>query len=417
LADASVPDNSQTRRQKLLHSLIGKAGFDFECNDDDHHGLVIERLTSEGAFCNEVFSVRRRPKSGGRGGDDRRSGVDAAAVVKLFTPLALARMEPSFRERLGSAEELAAHEGLGPRVLAAASSSSSEGDDGQGDGGIVTEFCNPLFYRPLPEVVDLDRREARRECRLVGEALARLHSVRRTRHYRDIQEEGDTIDENMLWRSCDTMLDAIDRATSATVALVADRRGGGVPTKWTAERLRREVERQKARLRWRRCRSSGSLPTVQFGHGDFKASNILLLSPPVAFASTPSDSKLSNAVQFIDLELAGTHYRGFDLAKLFRTDDRTHFTEVNELHFLEAYAAEVSKINRHEVAFSVDDLKDEAKALLPMTWLEAAIFFVCMTTIARDDSQGGHQQAALRWDDLAAERLRSYKRSLSAARK
>lgn len=43
------------------------------------------------------------------------------------------------------------------------------------------------------------------------------------------------------------------------------------------------------------------------GHGDMKASNVFVSA--------------NDTIRFIDFELSGRHYRGFDVAKLFRTDE------------------------------------------------------------------------------------------------
>merc|ERR1711920_314956 len=66
-------------------------------------------------------------------------------------------------------------------------------------------------------------------------------------------------------------------------------------------------------------------PKIVFGHGDFKPSNAMLSE---------------DGVKFIDFELAGPNYRGFDLMKVFRTAAVP--SEPSVKHFLRVYAEHTS---------------------------------------------------------------------------
>lgn len=363
-----LPNNDD---REDLSELIRKAGFG---NGDSLQKIALERISSDRSYCNAVYSIQ--DKNGGQN--------PPLAVAKLYSDLALSRMNPS--RGIGLAEELVAEAGLGPKLL----SSSNR--------GIVTEFCRG--GRPLAES-DLHRRSSTAVCRTVAASLARLHCI----EFDGGEQPGEN--NNMLWRACGAMLDAIESPA-------ADRRhrdGGSSNANnnrgWTVERLRQSVEYHRERL------SDLDAPTVPMGHGDCKPSNILLSgstpAPGEAESSSsttaglhlPNDS--NSKVSFIDLELAGRNYRGFDIAKFFRSDQITSYTEKNREAFFQAYAVAFTSIEEndgHDLRTTADAIKDEAKLLLPMTWLEAAIFFVCMSVL--DTAQGD------RWSQLAADRLRSY---------
>lgn len=91
------------------------------------------------------------------------------------------------------------------------------------------------------------------------------------------------------------------------------------------------------------------LPTV-LGHGDLKPSNIIGKKTP----------------KFIDFEISGMHYRGFDLAKLFRTKHPTRLTKDNLKRFLECYLR-FSPTTLVEKDKELDLLTLEAKIMEPLT--------------------------------------------------
>jgi thiamine kinase-like enzyme len=132
--------------------------------------------------------------------------------------------------------------------------------------------------------------------------------------------------------------------------------------------------------------NSLNLKTV-LGHGDFKPSNVILGD--------------GTAIKFLDLEVSGRHYRAFDLAKFFRTSQRTEATESNQLYFLSVYLQEFG-----DKETTPDRLLHESQLLEPMTWLEAAIFFEC-------SSHTDLTRCAL-WKQLAKDRMQNYERSLEA---
>ena len=139
---------------------------------------------------------------------------------------------------------------------------------------------------------------------------------------------------------------------------------------WSVTRLRACVQAHRSDLESR----GSSLAQVAIGHGDAKPGNILV--------------DQHHWIRFIDLELAGLHYAAYDIAKLFRDND----TWLDD--FLVVYAKERG----------VTVSREEVDRLRPMTWLEAAIFFVCML----QQDQGNEDL----WRKLAVDRLANYEASV-----
>lgn len=83
--------------------------------------------------------------------------------------------------------------------------------------------------------------------------------------------------------------------------------------------------------------------TQCLGHGDFKGSNVILCS--------------NNDIRFIDYELSGLQYRGFDVAKFFRTDLARNVE--NFQYFIQSY----TKGDEQEA----EALRLEAEVLEPLT--------------------------------------------------
>ena len=91
------------------------------------------------------------------------------------------------------------------------------------------------------------------------------------------------------------------------------------------------------------------------GHGDLKPSNVLRLR--------------RGGITFIDFELAGPNYRGYDIFKLFRTSKLPAASDASLLSFVEAYLGDGATRR------AADACLLETKLFEPLTWLEAAIFF------------------------------------------
>jgi len=125
------------------------------------------------------------------------------------------------------------------------------------------------------------------------------------------------------------------------------------------------------------------LPVVN-GHGDLKPSNVMLAHDQSA-AST-------DALTFIDFELGGPHYRGYDLFKLFRTNRPSGPSAANRDAFLSHYGGKVGT----RAAL----LQAETAAFEPLSWLEAAVFFFFAI---REFPEEAH-----RWEELAAHRWSKY---------
>mmetsp|Transcript_8475 Transcript_8475/g.20386 ORF Transcript_8475/g.20386 Transcript_8475/m.20386 type:complete len:192 (+) Transcript_8475:591-1166(+) len=136
------------------------------------------------------------------------------------------------------------------------------------------------------------------------------------------------------------------------------------------------------------------LPLV-LGHGDFKPSNVIILGD-------------SGEARLIDWETCGCHYRAYDLAKFFRavephTNEEHQLLSRNRFTFIKNYCDNVGATR----GASTDDptwVSLESKLLLPMTWLEAALFFHC-----KSYDEGSEVDL---YTNYAEQRLRSYGKSL-----
>ena len=125
-------------------------------------------------------------------------------------------------------------------------------------------------------------------------------------------------------------------------------------------------------------------------------------------------------VCFIDFELAGEHYRSYDLFKLFRTK-RVAVCRDNLRAFLAEYLSCQRQGEAHEaraeravqrqggaaahgsvddLELELDELEAETRVAEPLTWLEAAVFF--LFAIAEYPAE------ASTWEPLARQRWESY---------
>jgi ethanolamine kinase len=153
---------------------------------------------------------------------------------------------------------------------------------------------------------------------------------------------------------------------------------------------------------------------VVFAHGDLKPSN--MMRAPVA-ADIDDEGP---ALWFIDLELSGPNYRGFDIMKLFRADEG--FSEPNLLLFLHTYLTSAGLCNAapaedgspndgDDDAHGGDcdrltrQLYAEARMFEPLTWLEAAVFFVLVLAIGgrgEEETQRNYTLGKQRWQRYLA---------------
>jgi thiamine kinase-like enzyme len=242
-------------------------------------------------------------------------GSPRPVVVKLFSPLAKLRITPMKR---GEGDETASAEGFGPRLLYR----STE--------GLITEYIEGETLTERDMHAPSSSLPA-----LIAPRLAAYHGTR-------------SCGSNpILWAFLDAMLESIAKAPSA------------LPAGLTVEGVRGEVDRMR-----RRC-DALSLPTVR-GHGDLKPSNVMWRRGGGAGgAGAAADGDIT----FIDFELAGCHYRGFDLFKLFRTNGA--FSQANMRAFLQKYvrhtraasasAPHLSVESNHAESLMVDELQAEVR--------------------------------------------------------
>mmetsp|Transcript_66920 Transcript_66920/g.118866 ORF Transcript_66920/g.118866 Transcript_66920/m.118866 type:complete len:242 (-) Transcript_66920:244-969(-) len=196
--------------------------------------------------------------------------------------------------------------------------------------------------------------------------------------------------EPMLWRTVDKMLDVASRK----------------PELWPQKMP--SMEEVQAEIIATRGALARHAPKITLCHGDFKPSNVV---------------KQFDGVRIIDFELAGPNYRGFDLMKVFRTADGP--SETCMASFMEAYAKNIAesteKTFEPPARNGEDDIKksapasteDHAKSLLaecrlfePLTWLEAAVFFLALPQFKPHDTA--------KWNDLAVDRWTKFEATRNA---
>merc|ERR1711920_595052 len=90
-------------------------------------------------------------------------------------------------------------------------------------------------------------------------------------------------------------------------------------------------------------------------------------------------------------ELSGPNYAAFDLMKVFRTAEGS--SKECMAHFVRAYAASLGRPHGDN---DVARMIAEIRRFEPLTWLEAAIFFLTLPQFKPSET--------LRWNDLAVDR-------------
>ncbi|KAK7253791.1 hypothetical protein SO694_00002617 [Aureococcus anophagefferens] len=226
-------------------------------------GCAYDATPLQSGFCNDVFrvDVEHRPQP---------------LVVKLFSDLARARCAPACRGVVDVARA--------PLVWA------RESARGHGRRALVQEF-SPGAELAAPAVRADGSRLA---AAAIAPRLAALHAraalVRCPRR-------------RALWVGVDAMLGDRGGAGAGALdagALAREARRMRAAVDGVARRAGQERNSQLQRLLSRPSRYD------VLGHGDFKPSNVLLHD---------------GAAVFIDFELAGPNYRGYDIFKLFRASE------------------------------------------------------------------------------------------------
>ena len=218
-------------------------------------------------------------------------------------------------------------------------------------------------------------------------ALARLHQLEYHPSFEILHNTTacTSASENVLLHACEVMLSLCDS-------------GWHLPPDWSLKQLYKAFESQKEKLH--RELSVCDRVWTSHAHNDCKVSNIMLMEQSLGLSQ-------ETMICFVDWDLTGRNYRAYDLAKLFRTNHPTEFTCQNRRYFLETYASEVNKATRmNEPRLHPDLLEQQMQVLVPMTWLEAAIFFVCMASNVPSGDD-------LKWKQLALDRMENFRSSLA----
>ena len=309
--------------------------------------VTVEPISDAG-FCNNVYRIEQNIRS--EEGQPRTTTF----VAKIFSDLAKKRLDPT-QKNIGEIDELLYKENIGPNILAHSSDA------------LLMEYIDG---KVLTESMLFDKERGLDLCKEVGDTLGEMHNL---------QGYHKEVGPNMLWHALDVMLSSCDE----NICLTTDR-----GNTWNLNELKKTIASHKDRL------EELKLTCVPIGHGDFKVSNII--------------QKATGDIRLIDFELAGPHYRAYDLAKLFRSssNDKRESTLSYKLAFLESYywrTHEEKSVSTKPLAAAIHQLEWEVQLLEPMTWLEAASFFLCMATLDAPSEKE-------KWIGLAQRRLNSYEK-------
>jgi len=209
--------------------------------------------------------------------------------------------------------------------------------------------------------------------------------------------QGRTLEESDVHKADAHLLDMVAQAIASLHQLPVPEVCGSTPMVWRTINKMIEVAKRRPEL-WpqempspeevcgevaesRRALDSEDFQ-VMLCHGDFKPSNVIL--------ATSED-----CVTIIDHELAGPNYRGFDLMKIFRTD-----SQPSALSMKMFFSSYLKAIGQPSSAVHVAGLVREAKKFEPLTWLEAACFFLAMPQLKPQETS--------RWNALAVDRWSKY---------
>ena len=351
---------AQDIRERYLEPLLQEAGIPLDEN------VAVEKLSDLG-FANNVFRVIVKPSASRNEFTTHRHvhhpqqeepPENQILVAKIFSDLAKQRVDPK-QSYMGEVDELLHRHGLGPRVVAHTPDALlMEYIDGQ----VLTESL----------IFDETNGKGLSICGAVGDCLSHMHSL---------PGKGGP---NMLWHAMDVLLSSVDK----NYQLSTDS-----GSSWSLAKLQDTIGNYRGRL------EAMDVPCVAVGHGDFKLSNVMI-------------THATQEIQFIDFELSGTHYRGYDLAKFFRSAKQsTASRSLYQQTFWESYHRNIavtggedpSSITKAAMDDAVSQLEWEAQLLEPMTWLEAASFFLSMASL--DDPSEKEK-----WNAMARSRLSSFEK-------
>jgi thiamine kinase-like enzyme len=318
-------------------------------------------------FCNWVYCVSCVLPSYGVAADGN-SGTEVKYVAKVFSPMAKVRVAPRYRGAVDIAA-CAGDNAVGPELV------------------YNDENCIVSVLVPGAELGESDVHgvgkfgDGETLCGSVGRRVAELHSL----------ELGIEM-PHMLWSTMGAMLDFID-------AKVAGDLKKQVIDGWSVATLRDTIQTLQATIDALGCE-------IVTGHGDLKPTNVMVTPPEVcevhasrSSRALPVSATECSDVVLIDFELSGPNYRGFDLCKFFRTNNSQRKTKDNQRRFMRGYC-EYSKEVGSKKATNERLLVAEANLFLPLTWLEAGIFF--MFAALSDPGQ------KTRWIDLAENRMKNF---------
>lgn len=301
----------------------------------DESGASWQAFSESLGFCNQVYTSV----------DDSvgANQPNTMKMMKIYSDLAMQRIQLSGNQHF---DQIMGDLGIGPTIF-----NSTE------KYVIMEELIGRVLSNEdllTPSSMHLQN---------VSRMLAKLHCVQRLN-----ENDGR---ENMLWSCCNALLEQLQGHSEKLYQIYSS-----------------QLKHQQLVL------EDLDLPVV-LGHGDFKPSNVIVLSD-------------SGEARLIDWETCGCHYRAYDLAKFFRavepyTSEGHQWLSKNRFAFVKNYCEDMGAT----LGVSAEDptwVSLESQLLLPMTWLEAALFFQC-----KSYDEGSDLDV---YTHYAEQRLRSYKKSL-----
>eukprot|EP00816_Leptocylindrus_hargravesii_P009554 CAMPEP_0196822736 /NCGR_PEP_ID=MMETSP1362-20130617/84540_1 /TAXON_ID=163516 /ORGANISM="Leptocylindrus danicus, Strain CCMP1856" /LENGTH=342 /DNA_ID=CAMNT_0042202369 /DNA_START=222 /DNA_END=1247 /DNA_ORIENTATION=- len=319
-------DGGDCDEVKLI-SFLRRAGLFPQKNETANISSHISLKSLECGYCNKVYHVELLSKN---------------YVAKIYSDVAKERMLKS----ANPADVLLSYKSLGPNVLYC------------DEDGILMNFVDGATLNASDVHGDTSSSfgNGTELCRAIARKVAALHAIGPQPEFNSLFQE------NMLWFSLERMMSYILRKN----ACLAFARATGID-EWPFQRLSDEIHEMRNSI------EVLNLPQV-FGHGDLKPSNIMCsgnLSKDESSSMNNSFDDTVNQIFLIDFEMAGLIYRGFDLYKLFRTNQFTKYTDENMRAFAESYLIyfeqELPRLEGENIEASTV-LQLESKVFKPLTW-------------------------------------------------
>ena len=243
-------------------------------------------------YCNKLYRLDYEHEN--EDDIDEYGNSASSYIVKLYSKVAKIRMTAdNGKSSAGEMDIYFSRLSLGPRVI------YSDSD------GLVMDFMDGVTL----DESNIHGKYGNELCEQLGHLVSDLHS-----HTVTAIEEGSyvTLEKNMLWLTLDRMMNNICYYSNEMP----------FPKGWTFEKVVDEIDFVRNAI------DPLNLPQV-LSHGDLKPTNVMLLRE--------ESSSFRHKVSFVDFEISGLNYRGYDIYKLFRTSNSSKYSSNNMEVFIKSY--------------------------------------------------------------------------------